>query len=92
MKRRSIKIRLAGDGSTHYSALNIYAATPSREEQLFVLMHILATLDWTYYHVDEIRAFLSSKYNIGNKPVVTKFQGEDKLMERYMFEDISFHL
>ena len=71
------KVRLVSDGRTHYSALNTYAATPSREE-LLVLMHILATLDWTYYHVDEIRAFLSSKYNGGTKPVITKFRGEDK--------------
>ncbi len=57
------KVRLVNDGRTHYLALNI-CCTPSRtqrvaiyKELLLVLMHILATLDWTYYHVDEIRAF-----------------------------------
>ncbi len=56
-------VRLVNDGRTHYLALNI-CCTPSRtqrvaiyKELLLVLMHILATLDWTYYHVDEIRAF-----------------------------------
>ena len=90
------KVRLVSDGRTHYSALNSYAATPSREE-LLVLMHILATLDWTYYHVDEIRAFLSSKYNGGTKPVITKFRDdEDKYYQVhgaiYWSEDISARL
>jgi hypothetical protein len=68
------KVRLVGDGRTHYSAERTYAATPSREEFL-LLMHLIATFSWTYYHVDEIRAFLNAKYSGGTKPVVTKFRG-----------------
>lgn len=70
------KVRLVGDGRTHFSALNTYAATPSREE-LLMLLHIIAVFDWIYYHVDEIRAFLNSKYKGGDKPVLTKFRGDD---------------
>lgn len=74
------KVRLVGDGRTHYSALNTYAATPSREE-LLILLHIAAMMGWTYYHVDEVRAFLSAKYKGGNKRVFTKFKGDSTMYE-----------
>ncbi len=74
------KVRLVGDGRTHYSAVHTYAATPSREE-LLVLLHIIAMLGWTYYHVDEIRAFLSARYNGGKRRVFTRFLGDNKFYE-----------
>ncbi len=70
------KVRLVGDGRTHYSAEFTYAATPSREEFL-LLTHLIAAMDWPYFHVDEIRAFLNAPYKGGNKPVITKFRGDN---------------
>lgn len=69
------KVRLVGDGRDHKSAVHTYAATPSREEFL-LLMHLIASFGWVYYHVDEIRAFLTARYQGGTAPVVTKFRGE----------------
>jgi hypothetical protein len=74
------KVRLVGDGRTHYSAINTYAATPSREE-LLILLHIIAMKGWKYYHVDEIRAFLSVPYHGGDKRIFTKFIGDNKYFE-----------
>lgn len=74
------KVRLVGDGRTHYSALNTYAATPSREE-LLIMLHIAAMMGWTYYHVDEVRAFLNAKYKGGNQRVFTKFKGDSTMYE-----------
>ena len=70
------KVRLVGDGRTHYSAEKTYSATPSREEFL-LLMHLIAVFGWTYFHVDEIRAFLNAKYTGGKAPVITKFRGDN---------------
>jgi hypothetical protein len=67
------KVRLVGDGRTHYSAGNTYASTPSREE-LLILLHLIANHDWEYVHVDEKRAFLSAVYK-GEKPAFTKLRG-----------------
>jgi len=67
------KVRLVGNGKTHYGAGHTYAATPSREE-LLILLHIIALFNWEYVHIDEKRAFLSAMYN-GGKPVYTKLQG-----------------
>ena len=75
--QRVDKVRLVGDGRTHHSALNTYAATPSREE-LLVILHIAASMNWVYYHVDEVRAFLSAEYKGGSQKVFTKFKGDDK--------------
>lgn len=64
------KVRLVGDGRSQYHAGETYASTPSREE-LLILLHVIAAKGWTYAHVDEIRAFLSTTYN-GEKRVFTK--------------------
>jgi len=69
------KVRLVGNGKTHYGAVNTYAATPSREE-LLIILHIIAIFDWEYVHLDESRAFLTALYN-GEKLVFTKLQGKD---------------
>ena len=54
------KVRLVCNGSKQVaSAANTYAATPSRE-QLLILLHVVASHDWDYWHVDESRAFISS--------------------------------
>lgn len=71
------KVRLVGNGKTHYNAGDTYAPTPSKEE-LFVLLHHAAVNDWDYVHIDEKRAFLNSKYRGKNK-VFTKLRGEDKI-------------
>ena len=46
-----LKVRLVGDGRTQHHATDTYSATPSREE-LLVLFHIIAKLDWDYYLAD----------------------------------------
>lgn len=71
------KVRLVGDGRTHYHAGDTYAATPSREE-LLIMLHIIAALGWEYAHVDEIRAFLNSKYK-GESDVYVKPQGDSEM-------------
>jgi hypothetical protein len=71
------KVRLVGNGKTHYNAGDTYAPTPSREE-LFVLLHIAAMMDWDYVHLDEKRAFLNAKYKGKNK-VFTKLRGDSKM-------------
>jgi hypothetical protein len=67
------KVRLVADGRTHHHAGETYSATPSREE-LFILMHIIAALNWDYAHIDEIRAFLKAPYQ-GEKKAFVKFRG-----------------
>ena len=67
------KVRLVADGRTHYQAGETYSATPSREE-LFILLHIIAGLDWDYCHIDEVRAFLKAPYKGKNRAFV-KFRG-----------------
>ena len=68
------KVRLVADGRTHNNAGQTYSATPSREE-LLILMHIIAALDWDYAHVDESRAFLNAPY-LGDNEAYVKFRGE----------------
>jgi len=70
------KVRLVGDGRTHYSAVNTYASTPSREE-LFIIFHLIASYNWEYVHVDEKRAFLSAQYK-GDKPAFTRLRGNSE--------------
>jgi hypothetical protein len=67
------KVRLVADGRTHHHAGQTYSATPSREE-FFILMHIIAALDWDYAHVDEIRAFLNAPHK-GESKAYVKFRG-----------------
>jgi len=80
------KVRLVADGRTHHHAGETYSATPSREE-LFILMHIIAALDWDYAHIDEIRAFLEAPYQ-GEKKAFVKFLRAfvsiTKFLELYM--------
>jgi hypothetical protein len=73
------KVRLVGDGRTHFNAGNTYAATPSREE-LLVVLHIVAALGWDYAHVDEIRAFLNAAYK-GQNRVFTKLRHDKSVFE-----------
>jgi hypothetical protein len=73
------KVRLVGDGRTHYHAGSTYAATPSREE-LLVLLHVIAALDWDYAHVDEIRAFLNADYK-GDNRVFAKLRNDNRYFE-----------
>ena len=73
------KVRLVADGRTHKHAGETYSATPSREE-LFILMQIIAALNWDYAHIDEIRAFLKAPYKGKNKAFV-KFRGGSQYYE-----------
>ncbi len=70
------KVRLVGDGRTHYNAGNTYAGTPSREE-LYILLHVIAALDWDFALLDEVRAFLTAKYN-GKCRAFTKLRGDNE--------------
>lgn len=73
------KVRLVGDGRTHYGATDTYSPTPSREE-LLILLHIIATRGWEFVHVDEVRAFLNADYK-GKKKVFAKVKGAEKYYE-----------
>lgn len=73
------KVRLVGDGRTHYSAGSTYSPTPSREE-LLVILHTAAKYDWDIVHIDEVRAFLNATYK-GDEPVYTKLRGDNKYYE-----------
>ena len=73
------KVRLVGNGKTHYGAGKTYSPTPSREE-LFTLLHLIGTFDWEYIHIDEIRAFLNAPYKGENK-VYTRLKGDKKMYE-----------
>jgi len=68
------KVRLVCNGKTQYHAGATYSPTPSREE-FYVLLHLIATLNWEFAHIDESRAFLTAKYK-GETPVLAKFQGD----------------
>jgi hypothetical protein len=68
------KVRLVGDGRTHYQAGNTYAATPSRDE-FRIFMHLIGIYDWEFYHIDELRAFLNAKYK-GLTQVIAKLDNE----------------
>ena len=70
------KVRLVGDGRTHFNAGSTYSPTPSREE-LKVLLHLAAMHDWDIVHIDEVRAFLNASYK-GGKPVYTKLRGDHR--------------
>jgi hypothetical protein len=69
------KVRLVGDGRTHYHAGNTYSATPSREE-LLILIHLVATLKWHCVHIDEKRAFLNAPHN-GDHGAFAKFRNDN---------------
>jgi hypothetical protein len=53
------KVRLVINGRNHTKHGNTTSPTPSREEFL-ILLHIIATLDFDYWHLDEKRAFLTA--------------------------------
>ena len=69
------KVRLVGNGKTHYNAGETYSPTPSKEE-LLILLHIAASKGWDYVHIDESRAFLKAKYN-GDSKVYARIQGDN---------------
>jgi len=73
------KVRLVADGRTHHHAGDTFSATPSREE-LLILMHLVAALDWDYAHIDEIRAFLKAPYK-GQTKAFVKFRGGNQYFE-----------
>ena len=73
------KVRLVADGRTHYHAGETYSATPSREE-LLILVHVIAALNWDYAHIDEVRAFLKAPYKGKNRAFV-KFRGGSQYYE-----------
>jgi hypothetical protein len=64
------KVRLVCDGRTLYHHGITYSSTPRREE-LLTLLHIIATLNWEFVHVDESRAFLNSTKNEGVKRILS---------------------
>lgn len=68
-----LKVRLVCNGKTQFGAGNTYSPTPTRVE-MFVVLSIVAIFGWKCAHLDEIRAFLSSKYG-GNVPVVAMIKG-----------------
>ena len=55
------KVRLVANGKHHTQHGPTYSPTPSREE-LLVFLHICATLDCDYYHLDEKRAFVPYRH------------------------------
>lgn len=71
------KVRLVGDGRTHYSAGATYSSTPSREEFL-MFVHMVAHGDLEWCHIDEIRAFLNSD-RIDKCDLYTRLRGEQEL-------------
>jgi len=73
------KVRLVGDGRTHYHAGDTYSATPSREE-LLILLHVAAAIDWHYVHLDEKRAFLKAPYQ-GKNRAFTKLRDDQQYYE-----------
>jgi Reverse transcriptase (RNA-dependent DNA polymerase) len=73
------KVRLVGDGRTHYHAGDTYSATPSREE-LLILLHVAAGLGWHYVHLDEKRAFLKAPYQ-GENRAFTKLKDDNQFYE-----------
>ena len=70
------KVRLVADGRRHTKHGSTYASTPSREE-LFTLLSLFATEDMDYYHVDEVRAFLSAP-KLDQHNTYVKFSGDSK--------------
>ena len=53
------KVRLVANGKHHTQHGPTYSPTPSREEFL-VFLHLCATMDCDFYHLDEKRAFLTA--------------------------------
>jgi hypothetical protein len=54
------KVRLVANGKYHKQFGSTYAPTPSKDV-LFILFHIWGHLNWSYYHVDENRAFVNAE-------------------------------
>ena len=68
------KVRMVADGRTHKPEGATYAATPSREEFL-IYLHLIASLDMEWCHVDESRAFTGATHTDGKK-VLIKIAGD----------------
>ena len=73
------KVRLVGNGRTHFTHGNTYSSVPARDE-LFVFVDIVATEGWTWVHLDEKRAFLKAKRNDANT-ILAKIQRTDDYYE-----------
>lgn len=72
------KVRLVGDGRTHYDPGSTYTTMPSKEE-LYLLLHLTAHLNWHYILLDEKRAFLGAPRNPDSAPVYTKLKNVDDM-------------
>ena len=70
------KVRLVCDGSRQRTSLTTYTANPSRDE-LLILLHICAALDWEYCHIDQVRAFLSAERREHNT-IYTRVRGSSQ--------------
>jgi hypothetical protein len=73
------KVRLVADGRKHSQHGPTYSPTPSREE-LLVLLHVFAALDWEFFHLDEVRAFLNAPKQ-DPRPIYAKFSGDSTVRE-----------
>jgi hypothetical protein len=71
------KVRLVADGRQHTQHGSTYSPTPSKEE-FFILLHVFAVKDWTYFHVDEVRAFLNANKQ-DERNVFCKFSGNPEI-------------
>ena len=73
------KVRLVADGRHHSQHGPTYSPTPSKEE-LLVLLHVYAALDWDFFHLDEVRAFLNAPKKDPRK-IYAKFSGDSSVRE-----------
>ena len=73
------KVRLVADGRTNKIFGSTYSPTPTKEE-LFILLHIFASLDYDFWHIDEDRAFLNAKKQDKNVRLA-KFRGSSDFFE-----------
>jgi hypothetical protein len=73
------KVRLVADGRKHSQHGPTYSPTPSREE-LLVLLHVFAALDWEFFHLDEVRAFLNAPKQ-DPRHIYAKFSGDSTVRE-----------
>lgn len=73
------KVRLVGNGRTHFTHGNTYSAVPSRDE-FFVFLDTVASEGWTWVHLDEKRAFLKAKRNDANM-ILAKIQRTEEFYE-----------
>jgi hypothetical protein len=73
------KVRLVADGRNHHHHGPTYSPTPSREE-LLVLLHLFASKQYDFFHIDEQRAFLNARKQDHYK-TFAKFSGDTKFYD-----------